>query len=225
MKTKLSYLFMLLYALVSGQESIINDLKFSNYSGQPKKITEIITFSNQNINKSISYFDKDGFLIKIERYNATQSESPDKRLISDMITYDSKDKTKRYFKTINPGSKKIEVKGYFEKISDSLYKRVSNATVNKMSLNKLFYFDKNNRLIKTEETGNFNEAEINNTIVYIYINAVKNEMLFEDVINHKKSKLTYKNVKLDQYANPVYEELMDDHGTLQQKIERVFEYY
>lgn len=225
MKIKLSSLFILLYALVNCQGKPINDLKFSNYSGHPKTITEIITFSNQNMDKSIYYFDKDGFLIKIERYNATQSEFPDKRLINNIITYNSKDKAKRYFESTNPGNKKIESNGYFEKISDSLYKRVSNSAVHKMSLVKLFYFDNNNRLVKTEETGNFNDAPINTTIIYTYTNTVKSEMLLEDVIRQKKSKFIYKNVQLDQNANSVYEELVDDQGTLQQKIERVFEYY
>ncbi|MCQ9637818.1 hypothetical protein MP478_00310 [Chryseobacterium sp. WG14] len=226
MKIQLSYLFILLYTLVSCQEkSTINDLKFSNYSGHPKKITEIITFSNQNIDKSISYFDKDGFLTKIESFNLAKSEFPDKRFISDITQYKSQGKAKRYFETINPENKKIEGKGYFEKISDSLYKRVSNFNVDSTSLNKLFYFDKNNRLIKTEETGNFNGRPVNNTISYTYINSVKNEMLFEDLINHKTFKIIYKNVKLDPYANSVYEELVDDHGTLQQKVVREFEYY
>ncbi|PWN64244.1 hypothetical protein C1634_006510 [Chryseobacterium viscerum] len=226
MKIKLSYLFIILYTLVSGQgKSIINDLEFSNYSGHPKKVTEIITFSPQNINKSISYFDKEGFLTKIERYNSTTIEFPDKRLISDFLIYDSKDKAKRHFKSINPGNKKIETTGYFEKISDSLYKRVSNAADHKMSLTKLFYFDKNNRLIKTEETGNFYETPINNTILYTYTNAIKSEMLLEDAIQQKKSQLIYKNVKLDANSNSIYEELVDDKGIVQQKIERAFEYY
>lgn len=226
MKIKLGYLFMVLYTLVSGQEkSIINDLKFSNYSGHPKEITEIITFSPQNIDKSISYFDKDGFLTKAERYNASQSEFPDKRFISDIITYDSKDKAKRYFETVNPENNKTQAKGYFEKISDSQYKRVSNSEVYDVSLNKLFYFDKNNRLIKTEETGTFSGTPIHTTISYTYTNTVKKEMLVEDIINQKKSKIIYKNVKLDQHGNAVYEELVDDHGTLKQKIKREIEYY
>lgn len=226
MKIKLSYIFILLHTLVSCQEkSIINDLKFSNYSGHPKKITEIITFSNQKIDKSISYFDKDGFLIKIEYYNLTKSESPDERFITKIIKYNSKDKAKRYFESINPENKKIEAKGYFEKITDSLYKRVSNSNVYNISLNKLFYFDKNNKLIKTEETGNFNKSNINNTIFYTYTNTEKKEMIIEDLINQKKSKILYKNIKLDQNANSLYEELFDDNGILQQKIEREFEYY
>jgi hypothetical protein len=94
-----------------------------------------------------------------------------------------------------------------------------------MKLNKLFYFDKNNRLIRTEETGNFDQTKINNTITYTYTHAVKSETLLEDLINQKKSRIIYKNVKLDQHANAVYEELFDDNGTLQQKIEREFEYY
>ena len=61
MKLKLCYIFILLHTLVSSQENIIiNDLNFYNYSGNPKKVTEIITFSNHDIDKSISYFDKDG---------------------------------------------------------------------------------------------------------------------------------------------------------------------
>lgn len=226
MKIKLSYIFILLHALVSCQEkSIINDLKFSNYSGHPKKITEIITFSNQKIDKNISYFDKDGFLIKIEYYNLTKSESPNERFITKIIKYNSKDKAKRYFESINPENKKIEAEGYFEKITDSLYKRVSNSNTYNISLNKLYYFDKNNKLIKTEETGNFNESNINNTILYTYTNTGKKEIILEDLISQKKSKIFYKNIKLDQNANSIYEELFDDNEILQQKTEREFEYY
>src|SRR5690606_32826403 len=138
--------------LLSCQESsIINHLKLSNYSGNPKKVTEIKTFSNQEIDKSISYFDKDGFLTKIEYYNLTNSEYPNKRFLNKIIEYDSKEKTKRNFEAINPQNKKKESEGYFEKISDSLYKRVSNSNIYDSSLTKLLYFDKNNRLLKTEE--------------------------------------------------------------------------
>ncbi|WP_223605564.1 hypothetical protein [Chryseobacterium sp. OSA05B] len=226
MNIKLSYLFILLYALVSCQEkSIVNDLTFSNYVGHPKKITEIVTFANQNTDKSISYFDKDGFLTKKESYNVAKSESPGKRMMSDILIYDSKDKAKRHFETINAENKNVQAKGYFEKVSDSLYRRVSNSEITVMSLNKLLYLDKNNRLAKTEETGHFNGTPIKNIIIYSYTNDVKSEMLFEDLMNHKKSRLIYKNIKLDRYGNSVYEELVDDHGTLQQKIEREFEYY
>ncbi|MCT2562101.1 hypothetical protein [Chryseobacterium herbae] len=226
MNLKLSYLFILLYALVSCQEkSIVNDLTFSNYVGHPKKITEMVTFANQNVDKSISYFDKDGFLTRIESHNLGKSQFPGKRLISDVIIYDSKDKAKRHFETINAENKNVQAKGYFEKVSDSLYRRVSNSEITVMSLDKLLYLDKNNRLIKTEETGHFNGTPIKNVIIYTYTDAIKSEVLFEDLINHKKSKLLYKNIKLDSHGNSVYEELVDDHGTLQQKIQREFEYY
>ncbi len=226
MKTKLSYLFILLYALVSGQEkSIINDLKFSNYFGHPKTITEIITYSPENSYKNISYYDKEGFLTKVEYYNAIGSGPSQERSINKIITYNSKDKAKRYFEAFNPGNKKIETTGWFEKVSDSLYKRVSNNSAHNISLSKLFYFDKNNRLIKTEETGNFFETPVNSTIFYTYINEMRSETLLEDATKQKKSKLVYKNVKLDPQANSIYEELADDQGTIQQKTERVFEYY
>ncbi|AZA77194.1 hypothetical protein EG347_06595 [Chryseobacterium sp. G0186] len=228
MKIKLSYLFILLCILVSCQEkSVINDLKFSNYAGNPKKITEIVTFANQNMDKSISYFDKDGFLTKIESYNLAKSEFPDQRLLSDILIYDAKNKTKRYFKSIDAESKKVGATGYFEKVSDSLYRRVSTSDTPTppMSLNKLLYLDNNNRLIKTEETGNFNGTPINTTMVCTYINGVKSGILVEDLVNHKKTKMLYKNVKLDPQGNFVYEELVDDYGTLQLKTEREFEYY
>ncbi|MGU3376430.1 hypothetical protein [Chryseobacterium sp. M5A1_1a] len=226
MKIKLSYLFILLYTLVSCQEkSVINDLKFSNYEGHPKKITEIVTFANQNIDKSTSYFDKDGFLTKIESYNLFKSEFPDQRLLSDILTYDVKNKAKRHFKSMNAESKKVDATGYFEKVSDSLYRRISTSDKPPMSLNKLLYLDKNNFLIKTEETGNFNGTPINNTMIYTYTNGVKSGMLVEDLVNHKKTKMMYKNVKLDPQGNFLYEELVDDHGALQLKTERTFEYY
>lgn len=226
MKITLSYLFIVLYTLVSCQEkSVFNDLKFSNYEGRPKKITEIVTFSNQDVDKSISYFDKDGFLTKIESYNTINSEFPDRRLISDILIYDIKNKAKRTFKSMNAKSKKVDVTGYFEKVSDSLYRRISISDTPPMSLNKLLYLDKNNRLIKTEETGNFNGTPVNNTMVYTYTNGIKSGMLVEDRAKHKKNKLTYKNVKSDSQGNFLYEELVDDHGTLELKTERVFEYY
>lgn len=161
MKIKLSYLFILLCILTSCQkQSIINDLKFSNYSGHPKKVTEIITFSPQDKNKSISYFDNEGFLIKVEYYNTIISESPNERLIDRIITYNSKDKAKRSFEAANPENKEVESNGYFEKKSDSVYQRVTNSMDHKMSLNKLFYFDKNNRLIKQKKQELFMEPPL-----------------------------------------------------------------
>lgn len=226
MKIKLCCIFILLHTLVSCQENvIINDLKFSNYSGNLKKVTEIITFSNHNIDKSISHYDKDGFLVKIEYYNLTKSESPNERFLNKIINYNSKNKEKRYFESINPENNKIEAEGYFEKITDSLYKRVSKSNIYNISLSKLFYFDKNNKLIKTEETGNFKESKINNIITYSYNNSEKEEIVVEDMINNKKSTLFYDNIKLDHNFNSIYEELFDNGGVLQQKIEREFEYY
>lgn len=226
MKIKLSYLLILLYTLVSCQEkSIINDLKFSNYSGHPKKITETVTFANQDIDKSISYFDKDGFLTKIESYNIVRSEFPDKRLISDILTYDVTNKAKRHFTSINAENKKVGATGYFEKVSDSLYRRVSNSDAPPMSLNKLLYLDKNNRLIKTEETGNFNGTPIHSIILYTYSKGAKSEMTVEDLAHHKKNRLICKNLNPDSQGNFLYEELVDEHGTVHLKTEREFEYY
>ncbi len=226
MKLKLCYIFILVHTLVSSQESvIINDLKFYNYSGNPKKVTEIITFSNHDIDKSISYFDKDGFLIKVEYYNLTKSEAPNKRFLNKIINYNSKNKEKRYFTSVLTENNKIEGEGYYEKITDSLYKRVSKFNVYKISLSKLIYFDKKNKIIKTEETGNFREAKINTTITYTYNNSEKEGMVVEDFINNTKTILFYDNIKLDNNFNAVYEELFDNGGVLQQKIEREFEYY
>lgn len=226
MKLNLSYIFILLHTLVSSQENVtINDLKFYNYSGNPKKVTEIITFSNKDIDKSISYFDKDGFLVKVEYYNLTKSEAPNKRFLNKIINYNSKNKEKRYFTSTLTDKNKIEGEGYYERITDSLYKRVSKFNVYNLSLSKLIYFDKNNKIIKTEETGSFREAKINTTITYSYNNSQKEGMVVEDFINNTKTILFYDKIKLDHNFNAVYEELFDNGGVLQQKIEREFEYY
>lgn len=226
MKIKLSYLFIVLYTLVSCQEkSVVNDLKFSNYSGHPKKVTQIVTYASKDIDKSISYYNKDGFLTKVESYNTINDEFPDKREISDILIYDVTNKANRSFKTMNAASKEVSATGYFEKVSDMLYRRVSNVDTPPISLNKLLYLDKNNRLIKTEETGNFNGKTIHNIIIYTYTNGVKSEMLVEDPIRHKTNKLTCKNLKPDPQGNFLYEELIDDQGTIQLKTEREFEYY
>ncbi len=84
---------------------------------------------------------------------------------------------------------------------------------------------KANKIIKTEETGNFREAKINTTITYSYNNSEKEGMVVEDFINNTKTILFYDNIKLDHNFNAVYEELFDKGGVLQQKIEREFEYY
>ena len=226
MKLKLCYVFILFHTIVSSQGNIIiNDLKFYNYSGNPKKVTEIITFSNHDIDKSISYFDKEGYLVKVEYYNLTKSEAPNKRFLNKVINYNSKNKEKRYFTSVLTDKNKIEGEGYFEKITDSLYKRVSKFNVYNISLSKLIYFDKSNKIIKTEETGNFREAKINTTITYSYNNSEKAGMVVEDFINNTKTILFYDNIKLDHNFNAVFEELFDNGGVLQQKIEREFEYY
>ena len=89
----------------------------------------------------------------------------------------------------------------------------------------MFYFDKSNKIIKTEETGNFKESKINNTITYSYSNSEKEEIVVEDLINNKNSTLFYDNIKLDHNFNSIYEELFDNGGVFQQKIDREFEYY
>ena len=49
-------------------------------------------------------------------------------------------------------------------------------------------------------------------------------MVVEDFIITTKT-IFYDNIKLDHNFNAVYEELFDNGGVLQQKIEREFEYY
>lgn len=226
MKLKFCFIFIILHTLVSSQQNkIINDLKILNYSGNPKKVTELITFSNHYIDKSISYFDKDGFLIKTEYYNLTKNEVPNKRFLNKIITYNSKNKEKRYFTSITTENNKIEGEGYYEKITDSLYKRVSKSNTYNISLSKLIYFDKNNKIIKTEETGNFRDAKINTTITYSYNTSGKVDVVVEDFINNNNTTLFYDKIKLDHNLNATYEELIDSSGILQQKIEREFEYY
>lgn len=241
MKSKLNYIIIMLLILVSCQvscqnSSIINDLHFLNFSSHPKKITETRTFSSslnvigkdEKINKFVNvfYFTKDGFLTKVEQYTLSQNEALNEKDIDEIIKYNSRNKEKRYFRTIMGGSGMISAEGYLEKISDSLYTRVSESKIFNTSNDKLFYFDKNNRIKKTEHTGIlYSDSEINFVVHYTYTDNLLTQTNSEDIINQTKSKTIVKNRKLDQRGNPIYEELYDENDTLKQKVERVFEYY
>jgi hypothetical protein len=235
MKSKFNYIIIILLILVSCQNnSVINDLDFLNYSSQPKKITETRTYSStinvlgkdEKINKSVSvlYFTKDGFLTKSELYILSQNEIIDKKDIHEIFKYDSRNKRKRYFRSIMGGSGMIIAEGYLEKTSDSLYTRVSQSKFFNTSNNKLFYFDKNNRIKKTEHTGYLYSSELNSVVHYTYIDNLLVEINSEDLITQTKSKTIIKNHKLDQRGNPIYEELYEN-DTLKQKVERIIEYY
>ena len=237
MKSKLNYIIIMLLILVSCQNSsIINDLQFLNYSSHPKKITETRTFPNsinvfgkdEKINKSVSvfYFTKDGFLTKVENYSLSRDESLNEKDIDEIFKYNSRNKEKRYFRHIMGESEMIIAEGYLEKISDSLYTRVSESKIFNTSNDKLFYFDKNNRIKKTEQTGFlYSSSELNIVVHYTYTDNLLTQTNREDFINQTKSKTIIKNQKLDQRGNPIYEELYDENDTLIQKVERIFEYY
>jgi hypothetical protein len=244
MKSKLNYIILMMLIFVSSQvngqnSSIINDLQFLNYSSHPKKITVTRTFSSsinvfgkdEKINKSVSVynFTKDGFLSKVEYYSAKGRENLnelDEKDIDEIYKYNSNNKSKRYFKNITGGSGKISAEGYLEKISDSLYMRVSESKIFNSSNEKLFYFDKTNRLKKTEHTGFlYINSEIKRVEHYTYADNLLVEINSEDFITQTKSKTIYKNQKLDQRGNLIYEELYDENDTLNQKVERVFDYY
>jgi hypothetical protein len=242
MKSKLNYIILMLLILISYQvscqnSSIINDLHFLNYSNHPKKITETRTFPNsinvfgkdEKINKSVSvyYFTQDGFLTKVELYTFSGNESLnelDEKDIDEIYKFNSSNKSKRHFKNIRSGM--IIAEGYLEKISDSLYTRVSESKIFNTSNDKLFYFDKNNRIRKTEHTGfMYSSNELNSVVHYTYTENLLAETNTEDLITQTKSKTIIKNRKLDQRGNPIYEELYDENDTLKQKVKRVFEYY
>jgi hypothetical protein len=241
MKSKLNNIILMLLILVSYQlscqnSSIINDLHFLNYSNHPKKITETRTFpssinvigKDEKINKSVGifYFTKDGFLTKVEYYSLKGNESLNEKNIDEIFKYNSWNKDKRYFRTIMGESGMISDEGYLEKISDSLYTRVSESKFFNTSNKKLFYFDKNNRVKKTEHTGFlFIDSEINIVVHYSYTDNLLTQTNREDFINQTRSKTITKNQKLDQKGNPIYEELYNENDTLIQKVERIFEYY
>lgn len=216
--------------------SIINDLDFLNYSNNPKKITETRTFSNsknavgkdEKVNKSVSifYFTKDGFLTKVELYTLSRNESIDEKNTDEIYKYNSSNKSKRYFKNITGGSGMISAEGYLEKISDSLYIRVLESKIFNTSNEKLFYFDKDNRIKKTEHTGVlYNNIELNSVEHFTYTNNLLTQVSSEDFVTQTKSKTIIKNRKLDKKSNPIYEELYDENDSLKQKVERIFEYY
>lgn len=241
MKSKLNYIIIILIILVSNQvscqnNSIINDLQFLNYSNHPKKIIETRTFSNsrnvigkdEKVNKYVSvfYFTKDGFLRKVELYTLSRNEFLDEKNTDEIYKYNSSNKSKRYFKNIIGGSGMISAEGYLEKISDSLYTRVSESKIFNTSNEKLIYFDKNNRIKKTEHTGVlYSNIELNSVDHYTYTNNLLTQINSEDFVTQTKSKTIIKNRKLDKKSNPIYEELYDENDTLEQKVERIFEYY
>jgi hypothetical protein len=109
------------------------------------------------------------------------------------------------------------------------YKRISTISESKIfntSIEKLFYFDKNKRIKKTEETGFlYSNSELNIVVHYTYTDNLLTQTNREDFINQTKSKTIIKNRKLDQRGNPIYEELYDENDTLKLKVERIFEYY
>jgi hypothetical protein len=207
---------------VNCQNKSINDLEFSNFVGKPKKITETITSNGNILDKNITFYSDDGFIIKTEHYNLTKSDFPNKRFLNQLTTNDFKDKNKRKLKNVNIVNKKIESEGVFEKISDSLYRRISKSEFT--HLEKLFYFNKDNKLIKTEERGLFNGLEIKTNFSYFYLNNHYDYIIFENIIRKVKMKLTFSNSKYDKMNNLVYYELIDANGNLIQKIEREIEY-
>jgi hypothetical protein len=244
MKPKPNYIIILLFTIINSQvscqkNSTISDLHFLNYSNYPKKIIETRTFpisinvigKDEKINKSVSvfYFTKDGFLTKVEYYSLKGNEflnELDENDIDEIYKYNSNNNSKRYFKNITGGSGMISAEGYLEKISDSLYIRVSESKIFNTSNEKSFYFDKTNRLKKTEHTGFlYSNTEIKRVEHYTYADNLLVEINSEDFITQTKSKTIYKNQKLDQRGNLIYEELYDENDTLKQKVERVFDYY
>lgn len=151
---KILTFFMVMFAnQIYCQSKQINDLTFLNLVGKPKIISEITISKGNIINKNIAYYNIDGYLKKVEHYNLTTSEFPNERFLNEITEYDFSDKKNRKFKTINNERNEIVLEGIVEKVADSIYKINNISKVSK--LEKKFYFDKDSKLLKTEEKGIF----------------------------------------------------------------------
>jgi len=218
----MTLIILMIIVQVNCQNKFINDLEFSNFVGKPKKITETTTFNGNILDKNITFYSDDGYLIKTEHYNLTKSDSLNKRFLNQLTTNDFKDKNKRKFKTVNIDNKEIESEGVFEKISDTIYRKISKSEG--AHLEKLFYFNNDNKLIKTEEKGLFNGLKTKTNLSYFYSNNHYDYIIFENIIRNAKMKLTYSNSKYDKRNNLIYYELIDTNGNIIQKTEREIEY-
>jgi hypothetical protein len=221
-------IFLFLPCLIYGQKpNIINDLKFANIKGNPKKITETIFFGTvkKASLKKIFYYGDDGFLTKIEEYKVHYSQYPDSLFLGEISIYNNKNKLKRTYKKTDCITHKTLTEGVIEKVSDTVYKSTSVSKSINSSLGRVYLFDKNEQLISTQYGGNLFASPIKKIITYNYNNGKLEYIYVEDKIKGKEYKELYLNLKYDNKQNVIYEENFNEAKTLlNEKIIRFFEY-
>ena len=231
MKPELSLIILLVFNYLSciGQQELPKDLDLEGLKGLPKQIVETSEVKPSNrLTKEIYYFDKQGFLTKIEHYNVYHKDE-DSLSLGDVTFYTNPVKNSRFSITVrNQSNDTIRLKDY-NLINDSLIN--INIVEYKNSFNTIVWqkLDRENRIIKTTTriTDTLNKVvKVNSETEFIYIEDNLNELIItNDKTNGSSKSVMVKNEKKDKFGNFVYRELIDEDKTIVYIVKREYIYH
>ncbi|WP_394751341.1 hypothetical protein [Spongiimicrobium salis] len=231
MKSKLSLIILLIFTFFccKGQQELPKDLDLEGLKGLPKRIVETSEIKPSNrLIKEIYYFNKQGFLTKMEHYNVYHKDE-DSLSLGDITFYTNPVKNSRFSITVrNQSNDTIRLKDY-NLINDSLininiieYKNSFNTKVSQK-------LNRENRIIKTTTkiTDTLNKVvKANSETEFIYIEGELNELIItNDKTNENSKSVMIKNEKKDEFGNFVYRELIDENETIVYIVKREYIYH
>ncbi len=222
-------LFLITTVCCNAQKPFPKDVEFDDIKGYPKQIVETTNMVDINqTTKDIYYFDKSGYLQKIEHYNWYDTPS-DSLLLGDITHYKPIDSLSKRAITINQESQDtIRVKSY-RMINDSIISLKIKEYKTAYKTNVIQQLDFQNRIISTKTTITdtlINKIKVYSTADFIYKGKdLKEIYIINDRAGDKPHKTLVKTVEKDSVSNFTHREYLDGTNTVVYTIKRRYVYY
>lgn len=213
----------------NGQQKLPKDTALEGLKAQPKQIVETskINQTNQQF-KEVTYFNKQGFITKIEHYNIHHVDT-DSLELGDITWIKKPVNGSRSSATISHKSTDtIRVKHYQLVDHNSIlvhvkeYKNLLQSNVNQL-------LDKKNRIIKTSSIVTdtvTKQVKVNSQTEFVYKNDELHELIItNDATNGKSKSIKIVNQKNDQHGNFIFRQYKDEQNTILYTLKREYVYY
>jgi hypothetical protein len=230
---KLLFIMMLSFITLSCKSSDgkPNSWKMYNLKGEVKKLTEVMTSPSYGpILKKEFYYNKKGYITKIEVYKNYNKETETYTLSETIFIGDLKD-GKQLMYSLGQENKDTIRTGEYVYVNDSIIEAQLNEPSPKNTvINIRFLLDSEhrNKKIETKVMTNDTEKNVETSTEYAYENKVLSYITqsnnFEGV-SRKAEVSKAINEDLDKYGNPKMIKFIDQSGDIEYSLEKEYKYY
>lgn len=232
MKVLLVIMLALITLSCKSSEGKPNSWKMYNLKGEVKKLTEVMMSPSRGvILKKVFYYNKKGYITKVEVYK-DYNEEKDTYKLSETIFIADLEKGKQRMYSIGKDKKDTIRTGMYSYINDSIIEaKLVEPSPKNTVINIRFLLDSEYRNKKIETSvfeNNKTEAIVETSTEYVYTDKSLSHIIqsnnFEGV--SRKSEVSKAvNEDLDKFGNPKIIKFIDKSGDIEYSLEKVYEYY